>query len=102
MIGAIASRHAGGSRPCATSAMLAEGTPGLIHAPDPRLPRHGATSLTSVLAASVVVPTYNRPAALARTLAALRAMTFPANQLEIVVVDSGAAGNGGEAVAIEN
>jgi GT2 family glycosyltransferase len=55
-----------------------------------------------VLAASVVVPTYNRPAALARTLAALRAMTFPANQLEIVVVDSGAARNGGEAVAIAN
>jgi GT2 family glycosyltransferase len=42
-----------------------------------------------VLSASIVVPTYNRPSALDRTLAALREMDFPADQLEIVVVDTG-------------
>jgi GT2 family glycosyltransferase len=42
-----------------------------------------------VLSASVIVPTYNRPTALARTLAALRGMDFPAERLEIVVVDTG-------------
>ena len=43
-----------------------------------------------MLSASVIVPTYNRPTALARTLAALRGMDFPAERLEIIVVDSGA------------
>jgi GT2 family glycosyltransferase len=52
-----------------------------------------------VLSASVIVPTYNRPAALARTLGALRGMDFPADRLEIVVVDSGVAENGAEDVA---
>jgi GT2 family glycosyltransferase len=42
-----------------------------------------------VLPSSVIVPTYNRPTALDRTLAALRAMDFPADKLEIVVVDTG-------------
>jgi GT2 family glycosyltransferase len=42
-----------------------------------------------VLSASIVVPTYNRPAALERTLAALREMEFPAHRLEILVVDTG-------------
>jgi GT2 family glycosyltransferase len=42
-----------------------------------------------MLSASVIVPTYNRPTALARTLGALRAMDFPADRLEIVVVDTG-------------
>src|SRR5690242_13282356 len=44
----------------------------------------------SVPSASVIVPTFNRPAALARTLSALRAMDTPPGDLEIVVVDSGA------------
>jgi GT2 family glycosyltransferase len=52
-----------------------------------------------VLSASVIVPTYNRPAALARTLGALRRMDFPADRLEIVVVDSGAAESGTDGVA---
>jgi glycosyltransferase involved in cell wall biosynthesis len=45
-----------------------------------------------VLSASVIVPTFNRPATLSRTLEALRGMDFPANRLEIVVVDSGTPG----------
>jgi GT2 family glycosyltransferase len=52
-----------------------------------------------VLSASVIVPTYNRPTALARTLAALRDMDFPADQLEIMIVDSGAPGSGAEHLA---
>jgi GT2 family glycosyltransferase len=52
-----------------------------------------------MLSASVVVPTYNRPTALARTLAALRAMDYPAGLLELLVVDSGAAGSGAQDVA---
>jgi GT2 family glycosyltransferase len=55
-----------------------------------------------VLSASVIIPTYNRPSALARTLAALRGMDFPADQLEIMVVDSGAAEPGAEAIASSN
>ena len=42
-----------------------------------------------MLSTSVIVPTYDRPAALDRTLAALRAMDFPTDQLEILVVDTG-------------
>jgi GT2 family glycosyltransferase len=42
-----------------------------------------------VLAASVIVPTFNRPAALARTLRGVRAMDVPADEVEVVVVDSG-------------
>jgi GT2 family glycosyltransferase len=49
--------------------------------------------------ASVIVPTYDRPAALARTLAALRAMDVPQDQLEILVVDSGPLAGGSEHVA---
>jgi GT2 family glycosyltransferase len=52
-----------------------------------------------VLSASVIVPTFNRPATLSRTLEALRGMDFPANRLEIVVVDSGTPGNGTERLA---
>jgi GT2 family glycosyltransferase len=52
-----------------------------------------------VLSASVIVPTYNRPAALARTLAALRAMDIPADLVEIVVADSGARESGAEDLA---
>jgi GT2 family glycosyltransferase len=52
-----------------------------------------------VLSASVIVPTYNRPAALARTLEALRGMDFPADRLELVVVDSGPVDRGADAVA---
>jgi GT2 family glycosyltransferase len=55
-----------------------------------------------VLSASVIVPTYNRPSALARTLEALHTMDFPADQLEIVVVDTGAKGNDSESVARTN
>jgi GT2 family glycosyltransferase len=55
-----------------------------------------------MLPASVIVPTYNRPAALARTLAALRGMDFPSDRLEIVVVDSGAAESGAERLAGSN
>jgi len=55
-----------------------------------------------VLSASVIVPTYNRPTALARTIAALRDMDFPADQLEIVIVDSGATGSGAEHLASSN
>lgn len=52
-----------------------------------------------MFAASVIVPTYNRPAALARTLEALRAMNFAAEQVEIVVVDTGLSETGAESVA---
>jgi GT2 family glycosyltransferase len=52
-----------------------------------------------VLSASVIVPTYNRPAALERTLQALRAMDFPADRLEIVVVDTGTQKGASESVA---
>lgn len=51
------------------------------------------------MSASVIVPTYNRPHALARTLGALRAMDIPAEEMEIVVVDSGESANGSERVA---
>jgi GT2 family glycosyltransferase len=52
-----------------------------------------------VLSASVIVPTYHRPSALARTLGALRAMDFPADRLEIVVVDTGGKDSDSEGVA---
>ena len=52
-----------------------------------------------MISATVVVPTYNRPAALARTLDALRSMDFPADDFEIVVVDSGPIGSGANRVA---
>jgi GT2 family glycosyltransferase len=55
-----------------------------------------------VPSASVIVPTYNRPTALARTVAALRAMDFPADQLEIVVVDSGAEQISAKGIACSN
>jgi len=55
-----------------------------------------------VLSASVIVPTYNRPTALARTLAALRDMDFPADRLEIVVVDSGGDESSAERLAGQN
>ncbi|HEX4735760.1 MAG TPA: glycosyltransferase [Thermoleophilaceae bacterium] len=51
--------------------------------------------------ASVIVPTYNRPVALARTLEALRDMDVAADSLEIVVVDTGGDENG-EATAEAN
>jgi GT2 family glycosyltransferase len=52
-----------------------------------------------VLSASLIVPTFNRPVALARTLDALRAMRFPASNVEIFVVDSGSEQAGAGAVA---
>lgn len=52
-----------------------------------------------MLTTSVIVPTYNRPSALARTLEALRGMDFPADRLEIVVVDTGARNDESERVA---
>jgi GT2 family glycosyltransferase len=52
-----------------------------------------------MLSASVIVPTYDRPTALARTLGALREMDFPADQLEIVVVDTGPNKSDSERVA---
>jgi GT2 family glycosyltransferase len=55
-----------------------------------------------VLSASVIVPTYNRPLALARTLAALRALEVDADSPEIVVVDTGAPANGSEQIARES
>ena len=55
-----------------------------------------------MLPATVIVPTYNRPRALVRTLGALREMDFPSERLEIVVVDSGAAEMGAERVACSN
>ena len=42
-----------------------------------------------LISASVIVPTYNRPRALDWTLGALRAMDFPADRLELLVVDTG-------------
>ena len=38
---------------------------------------------------SVVIPTYDRPAALARCLAALEQQHYPRNRLEVIVVDDG-------------
>jgi GT2 family glycosyltransferase len=52
-----------------------------------------------MLSATVIVPTYNRPDALARTLDALLAMDFPRELFEIVVVDTGNSGLGAEQVA---
>jgi GT2 family glycosyltransferase len=52
-----------------------------------------------VLPASIIVPTYNRPAALERTLGALRAMDVPAADFEIVVVDGGDEENRSEQLA---
>jgi GT2 family glycosyltransferase len=52
-----------------------------------------------MLSATVIVPTYNRAAALARTLDALCAMDFPADRLEIVVVDTGSLEREAEDVA---
>jgi GT2 family glycosyltransferase len=46
----------------------------------------GATASPRV---SVIVPTYQRAAALEKTLAALRGVDYPRNLLEIVVVDDG-------------
>jgi GT2 family glycosyltransferase len=51
------------------------------------------------MSTSVIVPTYNRPSALARTLQALRASDFPQGQLEIIVVDSGPDSRENEAAA---
>jgi glycosyltransferase involved in cell wall biosynthesis len=42
-----------------------------------------------VLSASIIVPTYNRPDALARTLDALSALDYPPEEREVIVVDSG-------------
>ena len=40
---------------------------------------------------SIVVPTYNRPAALATCLAACRCLDYPSDLIEIVVIDDGSA-----------
>jgi GT2 family glycosyltransferase len=52
-----------------------------------------------MLSATVIVPTYNRPDALGRTLAALLAMDFPRELYDIVVVDTGRKELGAEKVA---
>ena len=52
-----------------------------------------------MLSASVIIPTYNRPAALARTLEALSSMDYPADRFEVVVVDTGAAESKADGVA---
>ena len=52
-----------------------------------------------MLSATVIVPTYNRPDALARTLDALLAMDFPQDLFDIVVVDTGRKELGAEQVA---
>lgn len=44
---------------------------------------------TGVLSASIIVPTYNRPDALVRTLDALCALDYPPECREVIVVDSG-------------
>ena len=49
--------------------------------------------------ASVIIPTYNRPVALVRTVEALRGMDFPVDRLEIVVVDSSPERSNVEAIA---
>jgi GT2 family glycosyltransferase len=49
-----------------------------------------------MLSATVIVPTYNRPDALARTLDALVAMNFPDDLYDIVVVDTGSSELGAE------
>src|SRR5215207_5979372 len=38
---------------------------------------------------SIIVPTYQRPAALARCLDAIRALDFPRDRFELLVVDDG-------------
>jgi GT2 family glycosyltransferase len=52
-----------------------------------------------MLSATVIVPTYNRPDALARTLDALLIMDFPRELYEIVVIDTGREELGAEHVA---
>jgi GT2 family glycosyltransferase len=52
-----------------------------------------------MLSVSVIVPTYNRPSALDRTLDALRGSDFPAEQRELVVVDTGPQKSDSERVA---
>jgi GT2 family glycosyltransferase len=47
---------------------------------------------------SVVVSTHNRPAALARLLAGLRAQALASDRFEVIVVDDGSAGSGTQAV----
>lgn len=51
-----------------------------------------------MLSATVIVPTYNRLDALARTLDALLAMEFPSDLYEIVVIDTGTQEPGAELV----
>ena len=58
--------------------------------------------LPTVLSTSVIVPTYDRPMTLDRTLRALRSMEFPADRLELVVVDSGTSNNDTKRVAAAN
>jgi GT2 family glycosyltransferase len=52
-----------------------------------------------MLSATVIVPTYNRPDALARTLDALLAMEFPSELYDVVVIDTGRKELGAELVA---
>src|SRR5690242_8934280 len=52
-----------------------------------------------MLSATVIVPTYNRPDALTRTLDALLAMEFPSELFDVVVIDTGKEELGAEAVA---
>src|SRR5579863_6042921 len=48
---------------------------------------------------SIVVPTFRRPAALERTLAALLSLDYPQDRYEVIVVDDEGKGTGAEVVA---
>ena len=47
----------------------------------------------------MIVPTHNRPEALARTLDALRALDYPPDLVQLIVVDSGSTADGVQALA---
>jgi glycosyltransferase involved in cell wall biosynthesis len=53
-----------------------------------RPPASAETLATDLPSVSVIVPTYNRSATLADTLAALLAQDYPADRLEVIVVDN--------------
>jgi GT2 family glycosyltransferase len=55
----------------------------------PTEPAESSIAAVSQPLVSVVVPTHNRPARLARLLASLRSQSLPADEFEVVVVDDG-------------
>lgn len=50
---------------------------------------HSAAERTELPLVSVIVPAYNAEATIGRCLASLRCQTYPANKVEIIVVDDG-------------